>query len=282
VRPALLALRRGAHGSFFGEVRRVGRSPVFERGIFDIAGKFSSEVPGGSLWIPFSSRMNGSYGSLRRMKTRSAKKATSGLTRIELFAVAGVLAVLSICLVADMRSQASWQGRAMRVACCNNLRQIGMAFKAWALDHNDCYPMGMECTNFWGMERSRERPAAAYFGVMANELGHPLFLVCPADPGRSVATNFGRLSNSNLSYFVGVDVRDENPQMFLSGDRNLTTNGVALSGGRVYTLATNGVIGWTGQMHKNEGNVLVDDGSVQQGTSVAPGVVFGTNRIAVP
>jgi hypothetical protein len=95
------------------------------------------------------------------------------------------------------------------------------------------------------------------------------------------------LSTSNLSYFVGVDASDENPQMFLSGDRNLTTNGVALRGGAFHTLRSNTVAGWTPQIHRTYGNILLDDGSVQRWTAaeLRKGLErtgAETNRLAVP
>jgi hypothetical protein len=60
-----------------------------------------------------------------------------------------------------------------------------------------------------------------HFQVMSNELSTPKILVCPADT-RSVANNFVRLKNQNVSYFVGLEANDANPQRFLDGDRNIT------------------------------------------------------------
>jgi prepilin-type processing-associated H-X9-DG protein len=104
---------------------------------------------------------------------------------------------------------------------------------------------------------------AVYFSfvVMSNELGTPKVLVCPADT-RTPAANFGpRLANSNVSYFVGVTADETQPQMLLSGDRNLT-NGPLLPG-RVRLVTTNSAPGWDRQLHKLRGNVAFSDGSVQ-------------------
>ena len=60
-----------------------------------------------------------------------------------------------------------------------------------------------------------------HFQVMSNELSTPKILVCPADT-RVAATNFVRLKNQNVSYFVGLEANDANPQRFLDGDRNIT------------------------------------------------------------
>ena len=53
------------------------------------------------------------------------------------------------------------------------------------------------------------------------------------------------------------------PNLWLSGDRNLTTNTVALKPG-LFTMPTNHVMGWTSQIHQNAGNIVTADGSVQQ------------------
>ena len=92
-------------------------------------------------------------------------------------------------------------------------------------------------------------------------------------------------SNANISYFVGVDAWDIYPQMFLSGDRNIT-NGAAVKNS-LLVLTTNELAGWTGKIHNRTGNILMADASVQlwatpslrlaiQYTGVA------TNRLAVP
>jgi hypothetical protein len=87
-------------------------------------------------------------------------------------------------------------------------------------------------------------------------------LICPADTRQPAANLSNALSNSNLSYFLGLDAADTNPQMFLMGDRNLT-NG-PLPSNRILLLNTNLPIGWTGEMHRFQGNIGLADGSVQQ------------------
>src|SRR5436305_11279556 len=74
---------------------------------------------------------------------------------------------------------------------------------------------------------------------MSNELSTPKVVVCPSDDGHSAHTNFNigtittspgtpsasqaanLFSNTKISWFVGVDASDNNPQMFLAGDRNI-------------------------------------------------------------
>jgi prepilin-type processing-associated H-X9-DG protein len=64
---------------------------------------------------------------------------------------------------------------------------------------------------------------------------------------------------------VGVDAEDIRYNMLLSGDRNLSKDGILLSG--LIELGTNSPLSWTGEMHQNAGNIGLADGSVQQVTS---------------
>lgn len=101
-----------------------------------------------------------------------------------------------------------------------------------------------------------------HFEVMSNELATPYVLVCPSDTGRRrLRTFLPTLNNSNLSYFVGIEARDDAPQMFLFGDRNIW-RGVRPANG-VVGLTTNNFNGWGPGLHNGQGNVALADGSVQ-------------------
>ena len=120
---------------------------------------------------------------------------------------------------------------------------------------------------------------------MSNELVTPRILVCPRDTQRRPTENFGSFSNTNLSYFVGLDAREDAPQSILSGDRNIT--GGTLSNGFLRRLNANSDAGWTKEIHQNAGNVGLGDGSVQQMTTAAlrqhvAGLTNLVIRLAVP
>lgn len=170
--------------------------------------------------------------------------------------VIGILAVI-FYLPSDHGPQ-----RAYRVACINNVKQIGLAFRVWEGDHNDKYPMELSETNGGTMEFTCGPNEYRHFQVMSNELSTPKVLICPIDKERSVAMNFDHLSNSNLSFFVQIAVNDSNPNMILAGDRNIT-NGSPIQNG-VLKLTTNDLAGWTKALHNNCGNVAFADGSVQE------------------
>ena len=100
-----------------------------------------------------------------------------------------------------------------------------------------------------------------------------------------VASNFGELRDWNISYFVGLDACQTNPQTLLTGDRNITNGRPGKA--RILFLTTNQPVGWTKEIHQHWGNLLLGDGSVQQVDSAGLQRVLGdsgvaTNRLAIP
>ena len=123
-------------------------------------------------------------------------------------------------------------------------------------------------TNGGTMEFTTGANAWRHYQVMSNELSTPVVVVCPeeSDPQRFRATNFTWFNNSNISFFVGLVPNETNPQLFLSGDHNLT-NGATVKNGMLELTAAQ-PIGWTKEMHNMVGNIGLADGSVQQVSSV--------------
>ena len=195
------------------------------------------------------------------MKFAISKNKSRGLTLLELCIVLAVLTVVGIFFA--MQPDRNQKARALRLQCVNNLKQISLDFDVWAGDHGGKFPMELSQTNGGTMEFITGPNAWRHFQVMSNELSTPKVLACPADAARPFpATNFATLKNRNLSYFISLDLARPDPQLIWSGDRNLT-NGTPIEDG-VLELAAEHPAGWTGEMHKRQGNILLGDGSVQQ------------------
>ena len=210
-------------------------------------------------------------------------KYAAGFTLNELLVVIVIVALVAGTLLpAFVKSRE----RAQRIRCTCYLKQIGLASGQWALTHGNAYPMNLSTNSGGTREFAASGEVWPHFQVMSNELNTPFVLRCPADCVRSAGTAFGSpLYNTNISYFIGLDANETTPQSFLAGDRNLV--GGNLLPTRMLLLTTNDAVRWGKDLHKNQGNVALADGSVQAfGSSHlrealnSTGIL--TNRLAMP
>jgi prepilin-type N-terminal cleavage/methylation domain-containing protein len=218
------------------------------------------------------------------MRICFSTKHERGLTLIELLVVLAILFIVAMLWLPTLGNRPM---RAPRIQCVNNLKQTGLAFRIWEGDHWNNYPMTIPETNGGSMEFITGLNAFRHFQVMSNELSTPKVLFCAAetDGDRIVATNFNDFNNSNISFFVGVDASETNPTMILSGDHNIT-NGTPIRNG-LLRLNTNTLAGWTSELHKRVGNVLLADGSVNQDSILGlqnqiAGTGVATNQLQMP
>lgn len=213
------------------------------------------------------------------------KQWLRGFTLVELLICVAVLAVIIGLLLPALIPHHHNADSSARVKCRNNLKQVGLAFRLFAVDHQDRFPMQVSTNDGGTLELVGEGAVSQHFLALSNELVTPLVIICPADKKRSAARAFSTLNESNVSYFVGLDSSGRS-ELILSGDRNVTTNGRLLKAG-IVNLPTNSMVGWSPDIHNLMGQIAMGDGSVQQLTAsrlmdLLWGTGLATNRLVVP
>jgi Tfp pilus assembly protein PilE len=191
-------------------------------------------------------------------KSRSPCRALTAVEVLLVVATVALLAVVALPMFARAKV------RTKRIPCTSNLKQVGIAYRLWSNDHEDKFPFAS--TNALSSLCFVDSPQVfRHYEVMSNELVTPKVLTCFSDTKRKQVADFTKLSNANLSYFVGLDAREDNPHLILSGDRNIT--GGTLSNGFLRVLKPDNTAAWTGEIHVNAGNIGLADGSAQQATT---------------
>src|SRR5688572_6463814 len=199
-----------------------------------------------------------------------------GFTRTDLAVLLGACLMLGALAVPLLGNHSA---RNDQVVCVNNLRLIGQAYLQWAQDHGETYP--------WDLTQQRggtighplyEDNLWFHFFSVSNELRSPRYLADPADdwPTRRVATTWGRepsglmtfqFQNNAVSYFLSTHATVREPNSMLAGDYHLRV--AAWGSGCRGGFGTIGIlqpqsVEWTGNVHGHTGNIVFNDGRVEQ------------------
>ena len=198
-------------------------------------------------------RLNNSPAALRR-----------GLTLIELLVVLAVIAVLAALLLPALPRA---KEKAKRIRCLSNVKQIALAFHVFTVD-NDKYPWRVSPSEGGSLTRPN---VFSTFRSVQRELSHAGVAVCPSD-SRAAAATLDTVQDNNISYFIGVDTRENKVGMMLAGDRNLEggrpRQDCPVAQVRNVTMAfarrdvTNAY--WSRIIHRHVGNIAIGDGSAHQ------------------
>jgi prepilin-type N-terminal cleavage/methylation domain-containing protein len=209
---------------------------------------------------------------------KSIKKKLAAFTLIELLVVIAIIAILAAMLLPAL---AAAKRKAQRISCVNNIKQCQLAFKTWALDNGDTFPMGVSssaggCSEYMNTVLGPAHYADMYT-CMSNEISATKLLMCPSDDlsGGQVAGSFLQAAlNQHVSYVVNIDAGDAFPAAPLMVDRNITSSTTAIIVNLYNTLLNITSVpvappfGFTtAKMHQGQGNEGLADGSVQQYSS---------------
>jgi len=177
------------------------------------------------------------------------KQNKKAFTLIELLVVIAIIAILAAMLLPAL---AAAKKKANKIACVNNLKQVGLAYRVWEGDNNNLYPMAVSSVSGGAKEWVYSGTMAAnpptklnpamVFMTMSNELSTPKVCYCPSDSYHTaIPTNFnptvyGAAANAayppttdvgpgSFSYFINGDATENDPQMIMGGDENIGNQG---------------------------------------------------------
>ena len=164
------------------------------------------------------------------------------------------------------------------------LKQIGLGFKTYAIDHDSLLPwLVLPPEGIKGPSTVRAQSAFYCFAYASNELVSPKILVCPSDKETKVTAldfggvaltglQWGGFANNAVSYFAGLDADEKRPETILSGDRNIKLSLPTQNCGTVLVtanplLASDAGLQFTNSIHVQIGLLGMMDGSVQTVTA---------------
>ena len=215
---------------------------------------------------------------------RSARElpCREAFTRIDLAVL--ILVVGLGAVVANPLFTSHSRARADTLVCQANLAEIGRGYQLWAGDHEDQNPWFINASE--GGLRQHLLAANSYmqFSCISNGVSSPKIFVCPADTNttrraKDFSTNpdggfmHPAYRNNAVSYMVSFHALRYMPRSVLCGDRNIepveivNCAYVTFPCRNVRAQGASAGSQWGQSIHDSKGNLLFNDGSVEETTT---------------
>jgi hypothetical protein len=215
------------------------------------------------------------------MKLPRLKSSCDGFTLMEGLLIAILVFLLFIFLLPH---ESHLKQKAKLAVCMSSQKQVDLGFILWQSDHTNQFPWQVSVTNGGTMESAASGDVLQNFDALQAYIGRSAVFVCPTDPSKTEATNQMKLSNQNVSYFVGLDIGTNPSCSILTGDRHLKSGQVPVASG-LFVHSNGLAMGWTRELHDKTpytpfGVMSFEDGHAQLVRDTNLDIVFQNQGLA--